>query len=71
MYVVKLGFLDGAPGWHLARLAAYYEYMFLLMYRDKLGRIRGAAGSTTAARSNPLTPQPLAPEVASAGHCDR
>lgn len=44
MYVLRLGFLDGAPGWHLARLAAYYEYIFLLLYRDKLNRLSRTAG---------------------------
>ncbi|MCG3124365.1 MAG: hypothetical protein GIKADHBN_02828 [Phycisphaerales bacterium] len=35
MYVLKLGFLDGRAGWHLASLMATYEYMTLLMYREK------------------------------------
>ncbi len=40
MYFVRLGFLDGASGWHLARLMASYEYMISLFYRDKLHRAR-------------------------------
>lgn len=43
MFVLRLGFLDGPAGWHLARLAANYEYMFRLMYRDKLDRALAAA----------------------------
>jgi glycosyltransferase involved in cell wall biosynthesis len=38
MFVLKLGFLDGTAGWHLARLAAAYEYMARLMFEDKLRR---------------------------------
>ncbi len=38
MYLLRLGFLDGTAGWHVARLAAAYEYMFRLMYEDKLNR---------------------------------
>jgi hypothetical protein len=38
MYVLKLGFLDGIAGWHLARLASAYEYMARLMFEDKLRR---------------------------------
>lgn len=40
MYFARLGFLDGASGWHLARLMASYEYMISLFYRDKLHRAR-------------------------------
>lgn len=40
MYFVRLGFMDGAAGWHLARLMASYEYMISLFYRDKLHRAR-------------------------------
>ncbi|MCC6429066.1 MAG: glycosyltransferase family 2 protein [Phycisphaerales bacterium] len=36
MFVLKLGFLDGRAGWHLASLMATYEYMTLLMYREKM-----------------------------------
>lgn len=38
MYFVRLGFLDGRPGWHLARLMMCYEYMISLLYKDKLTR---------------------------------
>ncbi len=41
MYIVRLGFLDGRPGWHLACLMATYEYMIGLLYKDKLARSRG------------------------------
>jgi len=40
MYVVRIGFIDGAAGWHLARLMGSYEYMISLFYRDKLLRHR-------------------------------
>jgi hypothetical protein len=35
MYIVRLGFLDGAAGWHLARLMACYEYMIGLLFAEK------------------------------------
>jgi glycosyltransferase involved in cell wall biosynthesis len=41
MYVLRLGFLDGRAGWHLARLAASYEYMARLMFEEKLRRAEG------------------------------
>ena len=41
MYIVRLGFLDGRVGWHLASLMASYEYMISLLYRDKLVRVKG------------------------------
>jgi len=55
MYVVRLGFLDGRAGWHLARLMLCYEYMISLLYRDKLFRARQARGRKmkTGARSAP------------------
>lgn len=40
MYFIKLGVLDGRPGWHLANLMACYEYMIQLLYQEKLHRIR-------------------------------
>lgn len=40
MYFVRLGFLDGRAGWHLARLMMSYEYMISLLYRDKCQRLR-------------------------------
>jgi glycosyltransferase involved in cell wall biosynthesis len=36
MYAFRLGFLDGAAGWHLACLMANYEYMIGLLFRDKV-----------------------------------
>jgi glycosyltransferase involved in cell wall biosynthesis len=38
MYLLRLGFLDGRAGWHLAKLMASYEYMISLLYKDKLAR---------------------------------
>jgi hypothetical protein len=54
MYVVRLGFLDGVAGWHLARLMACYEYMISLLYRQKLAALTrqanpGSAGNAAAA----------------------
>ena len=46
--------LDGAAGWHLARLMSCYEYMIGLLYRDKLVRHR-------ADESN--IPAPTVPEA--------
>lgn len=40
MYIVRLGFMDGRAGWHLARLMMSYEYMISLLFRDKLLRMR-------------------------------
>ncbi len=40
MYVWKLGFLDGKPGWHLAMLMASYEYMIGLLYDEKLVQLK-------------------------------
>lgn len=39
MYFLRLGFLDGGPGWHLACLMASYEYMISLLYREKSQRL--------------------------------
>jgi glycosyltransferase involved in cell wall biosynthesis len=39
MYFLRLGFLDGRAGWHLARLMASYEYMITLLYKEKMGRV--------------------------------
>ncbi len=36
MYIWKLGFLDGAAGWRLARLMTTYEYIITLLYQEKL-----------------------------------
>lgn len=40
MYFIRLGFLDGSAGWHLASLMASYEYMIKLMYEEKLQRVK-------------------------------
>ena len=34
LYFVRLGFLEGAPGWHYCRLRAMYEYMIDLKVRE-------------------------------------
>jgi len=39
MYIIRLGFLDGRAGWHLARLMPAQIHDQLL-YNEKLGRIR-------------------------------
>jgi glycosyltransferase involved in cell wall biosynthesis len=36
MFFFRFGFMDGLPGWHLARLMACYEYMIGLLYKEKL-----------------------------------
>jgi glycosyltransferase involved in cell wall biosynthesis len=36
MYIWKMGFLDGAAGWRLARLMTTYEYIITLLYQEKL-----------------------------------
>lgn len=59
MYLFRLGFLDGAAGWHLACLMASYEYMIKLLYRQKLQRAR--EGALTVAPNGALvatTPTP-------------
>ena len=43
MYFFRFGFMDGLPGWHLARLMACYEYMIGLLYKEKLQRAEEAA----------------------------
>src|SRR5688572_8362193 len=50
MYLLKMGFLDGTAGWHLARLMSCYEYMIGLLYRDKLVRIAAARERAGEAR---------------------
>ncbi len=34
MYIVRLGFLDGAPGYHYCRLLGIYEYMIVLKMKE-------------------------------------
>jgi glycosyltransferase involved in cell wall biosynthesis len=41
MYVARLGFLDGLPGYHYCRLLAIYEYMIVLKMREIERRRRG------------------------------
>jgi hypothetical protein len=36
MYLIRLGFLDGSAGWHLACLAASHEYMLALLDEEKM-----------------------------------
>ena len=40
MYFVRLGFLDGRAGWHMAWLMANYEYMISVLYEEKLDAFR-------------------------------
>lgn len=51
MYILRLGFLDGAAGWHLAQLMASYEYMIKLLYEEKLQRLRDRANADRADRA--------------------
>lgn len=39
MYILRLGVLDGAAGFHMATMMTAYEYMIELLYRDKLARV--------------------------------
>jgi glycosyltransferase involved in cell wall biosynthesis len=41
MYFVRLGFLDGLPGYHYCRLLAIYEYMIVLKMKEIQRRQRG------------------------------
>lgn len=43
MYLLKLGFLDGVPGYHYCRMLAIYEYMIVLKMKEI--RQRNAGGS--------------------------
>jgi glycosyltransferase involved in cell wall biosynthesis len=38
LYFVRLGFLDGLPGWHYCRLRSMYEYMIDLKVKELRGR---------------------------------
>lgn len=40
MYFVRLGFLDGRAGWHMAWLMANYEYMIGVFHEEKLENLR-------------------------------
>jgi hypothetical protein len=63
MYFLRFGFLDGRPGWHLARLMSCYEYMIGLLYKEKVLRMRDrehAAGSAaTGGASESSAGRPL------------
>lgn len=50
MYIFRLGFLDGIPGWHLACLMANYEYMIALLYKDKIQRAARAAAKASRSK---------------------
>jgi glycosyltransferase involved in cell wall biosynthesis len=41
MYLVRLGFLDGLPGYHYCRLLTIYEYMIVLKMREIRRRQQG------------------------------
>lgn len=44
MYFLRLGFLDGLPGYHYCRLLAFYEYLILLKLREyKCARVQPPA----------------------------
>jgi glycosyltransferase involved in cell wall biosynthesis len=48
MFFFRFGFMDGLPGWHLARLMACYEYMIGLLYKEKLQRLGHNKESVTS-----------------------
>jgi glycosyltransferase involved in cell wall biosynthesis len=52
MFFVRFGFMDGRPGWHLARLMACYEYMIGLLYKEKMLRLRAPAPAPGSAPAN-------------------
>lgn len=41
MYVLRLGFLDGVPGYHYCRLLSIYEYMIVLKMKEIRRKGRG------------------------------
>lgn len=41
MYLFRLGFLDGAPGYHYCRLLALYEYLIVLKIKELRRRQQG------------------------------
>lgn len=43
MYLLKLGFLDGVPGYHYCRLLSMYEYMIVLKMKEIRRREQGLA----------------------------
>jgi glycosyltransferase involved in cell wall biosynthesis len=44
MYFLRLGFLDGLPGYHYCRLLSIYEYMIVLKMREIRRRQAGLPG---------------------------
>ena len=58
LFVLRLGFLDGRAGWHLARLTSCYDYMVGLLYRDKLMR---ATESAPGLQRAPMADAPATP----------
>jgi glycosyltransferase involved in cell wall biosynthesis len=50
MFFFRFGFMDGLPGWHLARLMSCYEYMIGLLYKEKLQRLAENAREAREAR---------------------
>jgi glycosyltransferase involved in cell wall biosynthesis len=63
MYFLRLGFLDGRPGWHLARLMLCYEYMISLLYYDKLARATEAPYAEDLYGQKPPQSRPVLPAV--------
>lgn len=57
MYVVRLGCLDGAGGWHMAMLMASYEYMIALFHKEARAQARDEARSKQSG-STETTPKP-------------
>jgi len=52
MYFIRLGFLDGLPGWHLCNFIASYELSIQLKVRE-LRRLHGRHASTSGGLSEP------------------
>jgi glycosyltransferase involved in cell wall biosynthesis len=53
MYLIRLGFLDGRAGWHLAWLMSNYEYMIGVLYEEKLAAIRQRRRARSPAAATP------------------
>jgi hypothetical protein len=43
MYIIKLGFLDGIPGFHYCLLLSLYEYMIVLKMKELNQQEKGSA----------------------------
>lgn len=52
MYIVRLGFLDGKPGFHLATLMANYEYMIFLFFKEQWLSIKERARQDSCSYSD-------------------